>query len=279
MNLSEKKISDIIKQWLCVLILSSLGSSALCHPIWILPSAFNVSDSEGEWVTFDVSASHTLFNFDKSVALDELQIYSPDGDRNYLGQYYKSQRRSVFDYHILQSGTYRFSVSRPPYFFTSYKSGKRDTPKRMLANKLEAQQRLPKNAREVKTTTIDMEASVYVTSNEPTERVLVPKGKGFELIPKTHPNDIVIGEKVIFLVLMDGEAEEGVEIEMTAGGTQYRDDRNIQFFQTDKQGLVSYIPNRPGPWYLSAVKTVALGSNEADEAMMIRFLTFEVLPE
>jgi len=278
-NLSCAKIRRVIKQWVGIIILCSLGSTALSHPIWILPSTFNVSGDVGEWVTFDVSASHTLFSFDKSVVLDELQIYSPDGDRNYLGQYYKGHRRSVFDYHISQSGTYRFSVSRPPYYFTSYKSGKRETPKRMMANKQEAQQRLPKNAREVKTMSIDMEASAFVTFNEPTGTVLEPKGKGLELIPQTHPSDIIAGEEVIFLVLMNGEPEEGVEIEMTAGGTRYRDDRNIQTFQTDKQGLVSYTPTQPGPWYISAVKTVPLNDEKTDEAMLIRFITFEVIPE
>lgn len=249
------------------------------HPLWILPSEFNSSTEEAEWLTFDVSASHTVFGFDKGVPLNTIRVISPDGDRNYLGSYFKGHRRSVFDYKFDQDGTYRVQGQRPPFFFTSYKSGKRDTPKRMMADSQEAKQRLPKNARDVKTMLIDVTSTVYVTRNGPTDVVFQPKGKGFELTPITHPNDIAQNELTSFEVLLDGQPVAGAEVEVTPGGTRYRNARNSIELVTDETGRIEFTPAQAGPWLMSATLTAVDESPLADEKISTRFLTFEVIAE
>jgi uncharacterized GH25 family protein len=259
--------------------LLTLSGSLIAHPVWVKPSMFTVSTNEGEWVAFDVSASHTVFAYDKPLPLEELRIFSPDGDSNYLGSYTYGRRRSAFDYHITQEGTYRFSFPRMPYYYTEFKAGKRETLRYIDANKVEASLRLPENSREVKTTVYDMEASAYVTKGAPSNLVLNERGRGFQYIPITHPNDLFVGEEATFKVTLDGKAISGVNIEFTPEGTHYRDDRKVQVFTTDAEGFVRFTPDQAGLWYSSADHTLPVASGLADEAYTVRFITLEVQSE
>ncbi|WP_083704760.1 DUF4198 domain-containing protein [Motiliproteus sp. MSK22-1] len=259
------------------LLFASLATITQAHPLWILPSDFNFSGDERSWVTFDVSASHRVFAYDKGVGLETVQIVSPDGDRNYLGNYFKGHRRSVFDLLLDQNGTYKVFAQRPRFYFTSYKSGKRDTPKRMMADKVAAQQKLPKNAREVNTKLIDLSSVVYITRNAPTDSAYQPTGKGLELNPITHPNDIVQGEELVIEILLNGKPAAGVNVEITPGGTRYRDERNHIQIVTDKTGRVLFTPEQAGPWLISASQSMPSESPLADTIEAIRYLTFEVI--
>lgn len=149
----------------------------------------------------------------------------------------------------------------------------------MWANKIEAQERLPKNAREVKTYYMDMEASAYVTKGAPSPMVLDRRDRGFEFVPVTHPNDVVLGEEAISKVTLDGDPLADVNIEFTPDGTRYRDDRLMQNYKTDEQGLVSFTPDRFGPWYVSADVEVPSPHALADFVYTVRFITLEVLPK
>lgn len=258
-----------------------VAGAAQAHPLWILPHEFSVSTEtdKGEWVTFDVSASHTVFGFDKGVPLDSIRVYSPDGDQNRLGSYYKGQRRSVFDWYMDQSGTYRIEASRPPFYFTSYKSGKRDTPKRMMASKQQAKQRLPKNARDVSTLLIDIKTTTYITNNQPTELVTEVQGRGLEVRLLTHPNDIVAGEEVEFEMLLNGEPVAGVEVEVTPAGTKYRDERGAIQLRTGDDGMVVFTPEQAGPWLFAATLQTQLDSAAADAGRSTRYISFEAIAE
>ena len=275
----------MIKQRLGYLALASgvlfagACASVQAHPIWILPSEFSVSGDNSQWLTFDATASHTVFGFDKGVSAGNIKITSPDGDQNPLGSFFKGHRRSVFDLELTQEGTYRVQGQRPPFYFTSYKSGKRDTPKRMMADKINAKEKLPANARDVKTELIDMSTVVYVSRNAPTDTVFKPKGKGLELTPITHPNDIVQGEEASFILSLHGEPVAGVEVEITPGGTRYRNDRNSIKLTTDASGEVNFTPEQAGPWLMYAALATPSDSPLADEVWSGRYLTFEVILE
>lgn len=258
---------------------ATFAAQVQSHPLWILPGEFTVSGEDSEWISFDVSASHTVFGYDKGVGLNNLSIFTPDGDRQRVGSYFKGHRRSVFDLELDQDGTYKLSAQRPQFYFTSYKAGKRDTPKRMMADKVAAQAKLPKDARDVKTMLIDMQSVAFVTRNAPTNSVYAPKNKGLELNPLTHPNDIVQGEVTEIDVLLDGKPAEGVTVEITPGGTRYRNERGSIELTTDKTGRISFTPEQAGPWLLMAEKSIPSDSPLADSVEAIRYLTFEVIAE
>lgn len=275
-----KQLGHTLKGCLIAGVLS-VSAAAQAHPFWILPSEFSISSEEGqgEWVTFDVSASHTVFGFDKGVPLDDFLVFSPDGDRNPLGNYFKGHRRSVFDLYLNQPGTYKIEGKRQPFYFTSYKAGKRDTPKRMMADKAEAQARLPKNARDVSTLLIDMKTTTYITNNAPTDLVIETQGKGLELQLDTHPNDIVLGEEVEFTMLLEGKPVANAEIEVTPAGTKYRSERGTISITTAADGKISFTPEKAGPWLIGADYKSPIKSERADHQLAIRFVSFEVLPE
>ena len=54
-------------------------TTAQAHPRWVLPSHFTVSKEGGDWLTFDVTASHGTFVFDKPAGSDQAFVVMPDG--------------------------------------------------------------------------------------------------------------------------------------------------------------------------------------------------------
>ena len=53
-------------------------TTAQAHPRWILPSHFTVSKEGGDWLTFDVTASHGTFVFDKPAGSENAHVIMPD---------------------------------------------------------------------------------------------------------------------------------------------------------------------------------------------------------
>ena len=256
------------------LTLSAAGT-ALAHPLWLLPHEFNLSGEESEWVTVDASASHTVFNYDKGVGLDNVSIIAPDGSKQRIGSYFKGHRRSVFDLEIDQTGTWKLAGARPPVFFTHYVAGKRNAEKRLFADKQEAQAKLPKDARDVVTKQYMVSSISYITWQAPTNTVLKLKNKGLELAGPTHPNDVVSGEEAEFQLFLDGKPQANVEIELTPHGTKYRDDRKMQKLKTDTNGMVKFTPDLAGPWYLSAYIELNSNNPRADKIGHLLYMTFE----
>lgn len=274
-------VSSTLKKPLTLgaLLLASVSTYTNAHPVWVLPHEFVVSSERPEWVTFDVTASHTYFNYDKGLPLHTVSIHLPDGDKQRVGSYFKGHRRSVFDLQLTQDGTYRIEGKRPPYYFTEYKAGKRDTVKRMMADKVTAAQQLPKDARDVKTYLISMTSMTFVTNNKPTNDQVEPKGKGLEIKLNVHPNDIVQGDEVEVTVLVDGQPTEGATVEVTPGGTKYRDERGVLEFKADAEGKIRFTPEQAGPWVFYANHTAPAESKLADEDYVSLYMTFEVQPE
>ncbi|WP_461535763.1 DUF4198 domain-containing protein [Spongorhabdus nitratireducens] len=260
------------------LLSGAVVSTVQAHPLWVLPGEFNVSDEKASWVTFDVSASHTVFGYDKSPGLEQAKVFSPDGDSNSIRTYFKSQRRSVFDWQLTQDGTYKVHVQRPTFYYTRYKAGKREQDKWVSGNKIETKAKLPDNARDIETMLYDISSVAYVTRNAPTDSVFQPTNKGFELVPQIHPNDIIQDEKVTLNVLIDGKPAKGAKVEITPGGSQYRNDRNSIELETDESGRIQFTPGQAGPWLMSASLVSPLDSPMADTVKAVRFLTFEVIP-
>lgn len=251
--------------------------TANAHPLWILPHEFNVSTDKAEWISIDVTASNTLFSFDHSVGLEHAFIYSPDGQKKPVDSYFKGHSRSVFDLHVTQSGTYKVELKRPPFFFTTYKVPGKNRPQRIMANKAQAAKKLPADAQEVKTLLINMSSATYITNNQPSEQVFTPTGAGLELQAVTHPNDIVQGEEVTLKLLLDGQPASNLAVELTPSGTKYRNDRNAQHITTDKEGQFSFTPNQAGSWLLFAKTMRPTDNPQADQELLMLYVTFEVI--
>ena len=59
----------------------------------------------------------------------------------------------------------------------------------------------------------------FVTLGAPTTTALAPTGQGIELVPVTHPNDLVAGEAATFKLIRDGQPAADMEVTVARGGT------------------------------------------------------------
>lgn len=255
------------------------SAGAIAHPLWMLPSEFNLSTDEGHWITVDATASHGVFSFDKPISLNNVTIYRPAGERQRMGPYYKGQRRSVFDMQLNDLGTYKVELKAPARYMTRYVVGGRDTQRRIMANKQEAAAQLPDDARDVVTMAMQNISVFYVSQKAPTRNVLEVTGEGFEMDAITHPSDIVVGEPATFRFTFNGEPLVETAVEVVPHGTAYRSSRLQTDLLTDAEGRVSFTPELAGPHLLSANARFAGDGVLADEVGVNFLFTFEAIPE
>jgi len=260
-------------------LLALLTASATAHPVWMLPSEFNVSSDKLHWITVDGTASHGVFSFDKPIGLENVTVYDPAGNPGGTGPYYKGQRRSVFDLALSEAGTYKVELRNPPRYITTYTIGKRKTERRIMANKQEAATQVPAKAEGVTTYAVQNVSAFYVTRNTPSDTVLNSTGQGVELQPLTHPSDVVVGEAARFRLTFDGQPLAERKVEVVGHGTQWRDGRQQQNLVSDKEGVITVVPVKTGPHLLSISVEQESKSLMADKVAVNYLLTFEVLPQ
>src|SRR3546814_14920518 len=83
--------------------------------------------------------------------------------------------------------------------------------------------RVPAGATDVQTAEANNRNEIFVTVGAPTTTLFTPTGKGIELVPVTHPNDLFAGESATFQFLLDGKPAEGLPVTGLPGGIRYRD--------------------------------------------------------
>ena len=109
--------------------------------------------------------------------------------------------------------------------------------------------------------------------------MLKPSGVGLELVPVTHPNDLVAGEPISFKFVLDGKPAVNLEVDAVPGGTRYRDKQNETKYTTDKNGLITMTWNEPGMYWLQAdVQDDKTSVKQAKSRRASYVATFEVLP-
>jgi uncharacterized GH25 family protein len=91
-------------------------------------------------------------------------------------------------------------------------------------------------------------ADVYVTRGAPSAEALRPSGRGLELIPVTHPSDIVSGEDATFRLLLDGQPLAGAPVTVFREAGRW-DGRKVEAeLVTDANGLVTIRASDPGAY-------------------------------
>ena len=251
-------------------------TTAQAHPRWVLPSHFTVSKEGGDWLTFDVTASHGTFVFDKPAGSDQAFVVMPDGRSERPNFVVRGKRRSMFDFFFTEEGTHKVAINNQPSYYTQYKAGLRDTVKWARANKAERGDVLPEQARDVVTQLSYTRAESYITVGMPTDKALEIEGKMLEMKPITHPSDIIEGEPVTFQFFFNGEPQEGVTAEITREGTMYRNHQEQIDVVSDKDGKVIFTPEVAGRYLMKANYKGELKDNPlADKASANVHLTFE----
>jgi len=283
---------------LVLAIAAALPFSALAHKQWLVPSS-TVLAGQDPWVTIDAAVSNQLYYPDHvPMRLDNVAIVAPDGSVLKPQNPATGKYRSVFDVQLEQEGTYRISN------LNAGVSARWDTPESLAAAKAaqgatppaggpgggprggflrnatpeDLATKIPKNAKNVQVTEGVGRVETFVTRGAPSD--IAPAGKGLELAPVTHPNDLVAGEEATFKLLVDGKPAAGLEIEIVRGSTRYRNAQDEITVTTAADGSFRVTWPEAGMYWLETSTTDAKTSvPQAKQRRLSYVATLEVLPQ
>lgn len=227
----------------------ALPISLHAHRAWMLPSSTIVS-GPGAWVTVDAAVSNDLFYFDhQPFRLQNLRVLAPDGTTLKAENLSTGRYRSTFDVRLPNPGTYKIA-SIADTAVASYDEGGRLKHFNGAWTDLEGSVPAGASGLAVQRTTTRIE--LFVTSGKPTQTVLAPTGDGLELVPQTHPNDLVNGEPATFALVLDGKPAANVRVDVVPGGIRYRDQPNEKHYTTDASGRFTVTFDEPGMYWMNA---------------------------
>jgi len=256
-------------------------ASASARSFWLLPSE-TVFATAGEWVTVDGGASTAPFENSKfPLELAELRITAPDGSAVAPKNALTGKLRSVFDVHLEQRGTYRLAVLDDSAF-AIWKDAVTHEDRRWRGPQSELTRAVPADAQELQVGQMLYRTEVFITVGEPGPIPAAPSahaGKGLEMVPRSHPNDLVPDEDAEFAFFINGEPAADLTVTITPGGFRWRDDAGVIELKTDAQGLVRITWSGPGQYLVYAN---ASDNNATINGALRRELfyagTLEVLP-
>lgn len=226
-------------------------SAAQAHRQWMLPSSTTLSGADS-WVTVDAAVSNDLFYFEHMpMRTDAVAVTQPDGSAGKIENAATGKYRSTFDVHLTQPGTYRVaSVSTGVMGSYTLNGEVKRLPRGTTKEKLA--EAIPAGATNIQTVEATNRNEIFLTLGAPTTTIFKPTGVGIELVPVTHPNDLVAGEAATFQFLLDGKPATDLKVTVIPGGIRYRDTLGQQDLVTGKDGKVSISWPQPGMYWLNA---------------------------
>lgn len=219
------------------------------HRMWMLPSATIVSGDD-VWVTIDAAVSNDLFYFEHQPLRGDPKVFAPDGTILDVENKATGRYRTTFDIHLTRKGTYKVAIVSEGVFGSYMLGGERKTLPRGTTTATLASA-IPAGATDIRTSESSNRNEVFLTSGEPTTTVLKPTGRGIELVPVTHPNDLVAGETATFQFVLDGKPMPNQAVTVIPGGIRYRDKLNQMDLKTDAEGKVQIKWPEPGMYWLN----------------------------
>ena len=248
--------------------------TAQAHRAWLAPTATVLSGTDA-WVGFDAGMSNGVFIPDHAAMnLAGLVITAPDGSTAAPENMVRARYRSSFDLHLTQAGTWRVANVMSGVVVSYKENGEQ---KRWRGAEAEMAAAIPAGATDVSATRSDSRIETYVTLGAPTTTALVPTGKGIELVPVTHPNDLVAGEAATFKLVRDGQPAADLDVTVARGGTRYRDNPEEMTVKTGADGSFTVTWPEAGMYWMNAsVRTPAEGTQMAASAQYNGVV--EVLP-
>ena len=262
------------KHALVAATLALAALSAQAHDLWFKPSSTVLSKSD--WVTVDAAVSNDVFFFNhRPLGLENVKVTGPDGAAVEMKNAHKGELRSVFDFKPEKPGTYRVTMLMNGVM-GSYKDAN-GQPKRVRGSADEIVKQIPADAKDVNITENVRRMETFVSVGKPSAITL--SGKGLELKPVTHPNDLVSSEEAKFEFQLDGKPAANLEVELVADGIRYRDGVEPLKLKTDANGLLTVKFPRAGLYWLSTDATDKKTTVEKATQRRLGYVaTLEVLP-
>lgn len=253
----------------------TMALSAQAHNAWLMPSSTVLSSPQ--WVTVDAAVTTDPFIFDHTpLGVEKVVVTAPDGSPVTVENVAKGKLRSSFDLNLQQKGTYKIAIANDGVFASFKVDGQQ---KRWRGNAADLDKELPANATDVNVTQSSNRLETFVTVGAPTQQVFKPTGSGLELIPLTHPNDLVKGETAKFRFDIDGRPAPNLDITLMSSGSRYRTTTNERPMKTDANGVLEISWTEPGLYYIGAnAKDDKTTVKQAKERRLGYAATLEVLP-
>lgn len=227
----------------------ALPISARAHRGWMIPS-FTVLSGDASWVTVDAAISNALFYPDhRPMRLDGVVALAPDGSVQKLQNPSTGQYRSTFDVQLNQAGTWKIVSAANSVQASWTENGE---IKRFRGTADEFAKAVPAGAADLKTIKGSNRNETFITRDKPTTEVFKPTGQGLELVPVTHPTDIVATEAATFKFLMDGKPAAGLEITLVPGGARWRATPGEIKVKTGPDGAVTFTLPEAGMYWVNA---------------------------
>lgn len=228
-----------------------LPAAAQAHRQWMMPSSTTLSGTES-WITVDAAVSNDLFYFEHvPMRTDGIVVTQPDGSTGKIENAATGKYRSTFDVHLTQPGTYRIGSASTNVMGSYMLNGKQERlPRGTTKDKLASV--IPAGATDVQVAEASNRNEIFVTLGAPSTGIFKPTGSGIELVPVTHPNDLVSGEAATFQFLLDGKPAAGLKVTVIPGGIRYRDALGQMDLVADQDGKVAITWPQPGMYWLNA---------------------------
>ncbi len=267
-------MKNLVKPLLMLLALTP----AVCEAAraWLLPSQTVLANSGG-WVAVDAAMADDLFSVNQgAMPVDSLSVTGPDGQPVAPQNLAKSRSRSSFDLELRKAGTYRIAVADSVVMARWEEDGK---PKRWRGAAADMAANIPANAAKLEVEEIQRRVEAFVSVGTPSA-LKGAAGKGLELVTLSHPNDLYAREPAKFRVLLDGQPAAGLEVEIIAGGTRYRDAPEEQRIKTDAQGEFSVTWPAAGLYWLDVgIQDDKASASNVKKRRASYNATLEVLPQ
>lgn len=222
--------------------------AAQAHRQWILPSSTVLSGNEA-WVGVDGGISNGVFIADHAaMRLEGVTVTAPDGSAVATEHGMQGQYRSTFDVHLTKPGTYRIAngfVGVNATWKLNGENGRYRGPASGLAAAV------PAGATDVVSAPNATRLETYVTLGDTTTEIFKPTGEGIELVPVTHPNDLVAGEAATFKLIRNGQPYANADVTIARGGIRYRNSQEEMTVKTDAEGAFSVTWPEAGMYWVN----------------------------
>ncbi len=262
-----------------VVLASVVPATALAHKAWLQPSQTVIAGAN-PWITVDAAVSNDLFYFNHvPLRTEGLVITAPDGSVVEAQNMATGKYRTVFDVELKQQGTYRIATLNKSLMVRwegadGKPGGLRGAKPEDLATQV------PKDAKNLQVSQSVGRVETFVTNGSPNDTALKATGEGIELLPVTHPNDLFAGEAATFKLLVDGKPATGLELEITRGGTRYRNAQEEIKVTTDASGQFSVTWPEAGMYWLeTGTQDDKTTVPQAKQRRLSYVATLEVLPQ
>lgn len=281
---------------------AALASPASAHRQWLLPSTTTLAGTS-EYVTVDAAVSNDLFYPDHfPMSPEQVTVWTPDGSVGKLENPATGRYRSTFDVKIDKAGTWKIGTQRSAVMGSfkvdgeEWRLGGRGRPMAAgtpggapgagaparpggaPARSVSTVAEIPANATDVKLTEVQSGNYIYVTADAPTKTVFTPTGKGLEIDPITHPDELVSNEEGRFRFLIDGKPASGVKVTVVPGSKKFREAEQAQELTTGADGVLSVKWPVAGMYWINAsAKDTKPSEKRASERRMSYTATVEVV--